>query len=107
MNAIDIKQAYNFEDFRVLSYKSIRNITVLVHAIAYFTSICIGVSLKLKVMVQKIIFLSKRIFCVPTFFNYAMADIFELKKHSRADPNQFKSRIEPKYVTFQLSLFPD
>jgi hypothetical protein len=46
-----IKQSYNFEDFRVISYNSTRNITVLVHAIAYFTSIYIGVSLKLKIMV--------------------------------------------------------
>ena len=34
-----IKQAYNLEDLRIRSYESIRNITVLVHAIDYFTSI--------------------------------------------------------------------
>ena len=103
-----IKQSYNFEDFRVMSYNSIRNITVLVHAIAYFTSIYLGISLKMKVMVQKIFFLSKRFFGVPTFFNYAMADgIFELLKHSRTGPNLFKSRIGPNFNTFQLSLFPD
>lgn len=103
-----IKQSYNFEDFRVQSYISIRNITVLVHAIAYFTSIYIGVSLKMKLLVQKIFLLSKRFFGVPTFFNYAMADgIFELLKHSRAGPTHFKSRIGPNYDTFQLSLFPD
>ncbi len=103
-----IKQSYNFEDFRVFSYNSIRNITVLVHAIAYFTSIYIGISLKLKVMVQKIFFLSKRFFGVPTFFNYAMADgIFELLKDSRSEPTNFRSRIGPNYDDFQLSLFPD
>jgi len=56
-----IKQSYNMEDFRVLGYTSIRNITVLVHAIAYFTSIYLGISLKLKIMVQKIFILSKRL----------------------------------------------
>jgi hypothetical protein len=103
-----IKQSYNLEDFRVLGYKSIRNITVLVHAIAYFTSIYLGVSMKLKIMVQKIFILSKRFFGVPSFFNYAMADgIFELLKHSKLGITEFKSRIGPHHDTFQLSLFPD
>lgn len=103
-----IKQSYNFEDFRVISYNSIRNITVLVHAIAYFTSIYIGISLKLKIMVQKIFFLSKRFFGVPTFFNYAMADgIFELLRLSKTGLVSYSSRIGPTQDTFQLSLFPD
>ncbi len=76
-----IKQSYNLEDVRVRSYISIRNLTVIVHAIAYFTSIYMGMNLKLKIMVQKIFILSKRFFGIPTFFNYAMADgIFELLK---------------------------
>lgn len=103
-----IKQSYNFEDFRVMSYNSIRNIMVLVHAIAYFTSIYIGISLKLKIMVQKIFFLSKRFFGVPTFFNYAMADgIFELLRLSKTGLVDYRSRIGPTNDTFQLSLFPD
>lgn len=103
-----IKQSYNLEDIRVLSYNSIRNIVALVHCIAYFTSIYIGIPLKLKVMVQKIFFLSKRFFGVPSFFNYAMADgIFELLKNSRNGPLAFKSRIGPNHIQFQLSLFPD
>jgi hypothetical protein len=103
-----IKQSYNMEDFRVLSYTSIRNITVLVHAIAYFTSIYLGISLKLKIMVQKIFILSKRFFGVPSFYNYAMADgIFELLKHSKQGLTEFRSRIGPHHDKFQLSLFPD
>jgi hypothetical protein len=102
------KQSYNMEDFRVLGYTSIRNITVLVHAIAYFTSIYLGISLKLKIMVQKIFILSKRFFGVPSFYNYAMADgIFELLKHSKQGITEFKGRIGPYHDKFQLSLFPD
>ena len=66
-----IKQSYNLEDVRVRSYVAIRNITVIVNAIAYFTSIYMGHSEKLKLMVQKIFILSKRFFGIPTFFNYA------------------------------------
>src|SRR3954467_12005813 len=73
----------NLEDVRVRSYISIRNLTVIVHAIAYFASIYMDMNLKLKIMVQKIFILSKRFFGIPTFFNYAMADgIFELLKKS-------------------------
>ena len=103
-----IKQSYNLEDFRVMSYNSIRNITVLVHAIAYFASIYIGTSLKLKIMVQKIFILSKRLFGIPTFFNYAMADgIFELLKHARSSFAGFIGRIGPDHNVYQLALFPD
>ena len=103
-----IKQSYNLEDFRVMSYTSIRNIIVLVHAIAYFTSIYIGVSLKLKIMVQKIFILSKRFFGVPTFFNYAMADgISELLKNTKNGIYNFKGMTGKNIDDFQLSLFPD
>ena len=104
-----IKQSYNLEDFRVRSYTSIRNILVLVHAIAYFTSIFIGIAIKLKIMVQKIFILSKRFFGVPTFFNYAMADgIFEMLKVSKAGIGiHFKGKIGNNHSEFQLSLFPD
>ena len=102
-----IKQSYNLEDVRVRSYNAIRNITVLVHAIAYFTSIYMGINLKLKVMVQKVFILSKRFFGVPTFFNYAMADgIFELLKPTRSGIINFKGRTGVKYQDFQLALFP-
>jgi hypothetical protein len=102
-----IKQSYNLEDIRVRSYVSIRNISVLIHAIAYFTSIFMGISLKLKVMVQKIFLLSKRFFGVPTFFNYAMADgIFELLKKTRTGIIKFKGKSGPPHQNFQLDLFP-
>jgi hypothetical protein len=96
------------EDYPGSSEKLMEIITKVKAHIGQKGTWAIGVPLKLKVMVQKIFFLSKRIFGVPTFFNYAMADgIFELLKHSRAGPNQFKSRIGHNYDTFQLSLFPD
>lgn len=98
-----IKQSYNLEDLRVRSYCSIRNLTVIVHAIAYFTSIYIGMNLKLKIMVQKIFILSKRFFGIPSFFNYAMADgIFELLKKVGFVGKSGNSSIE-----IQLDLFPD
>ena len=104
-----IKQSYNLEDVRVRSYTAIRNTVALVHAIAYFTSVYMGLSLKLKVAVQKIFILSKRFFGVPSFFQYAMADgIFELLKKSRTGIEvKFKGKTGNSSVDFQLSLFPE
>lgn len=105
-----IKQSYNLEDVRVRSYIAIRNTVALVHAIAYFTSIYMGLSLKLKVAVQKIFILSKRFFGVPTFFQYAMADgIYELLKKARTgiEEIRFRGKTGNSSDDFQLSLFPD
>jgi hypothetical protein len=104
-----IKQSYNLEDLRVRSYCSIRNLTVIVHAIAYFTSIYIGMNLKLKIMVQKIFILSKRFFGIPTFFNYAMADgIFELlKKTFTGVDGGLVGKLGNANLEIQLDLFPD
>jgi hypothetical protein len=104
-----IKQSYNLEDVRVRSYTAIRNVTVLVHAIAYFASIYIGINLKLKVMVQKIFILSKRFFGIPSFFNYAMADgIFELLKKTKTGIDiGFKGKNGIMADQIQLNLFPD
>ncbi|MEJ7740444.1 MAG: hypothetical protein WKF97_23750 [Chitinophagaceae bacterium] len=105
-----IKQSYNLEDIRVRSYTAIRNITVIVNAIAYFTSIYMGLSLKLKIMVQKIFILSKRFFGIPSFFNYAMADgIFELlKKDNTALQNiDYKGKTGISSAAIQLELYPN
>ncbi len=102
-----IKQSYNLEDFRVRSYNSIRNMVVLVHAIAYFSSVYMGMSLKLKLMVHKIYVSAKRFFGIPVFYNYAMADgIFELLKKARQGITTFKGKIGKHHDAFQLSLFP-
>ena len=69
-----IKQCYNLEDIRVRSYVSIRNIVVLVLAVAYFAAVYLGDNLRLKMLVERIYLVSKRFFGVPTFFNYAIAD---------------------------------
>lgn len=99
-----IKQSYNMENFRVMGYNSIRNITVLMHSIAYFLSIYLGISLKLRIMMQKIFILSQRFFRVSSFCNYAMADgIYELLRHSKQGIIGFKSRIGSALDTFQLS----
>lgn len=101
-----IKQSYNTEDVRVRSYNGLRNTIAFINAITYFTSIYMGINLKLKIMVEKIFILSKRFFGIPNFFNYAMADgIYNLLKQSRTGIIYYSKSKSPPEI--QLSLFPD
>lgn len=69
-----IKQAYNLEDIRVLSYTALRNMVVLVHAVFYFISVELGKKLKLNILLKKIFEKAKRFFEIPNFRQYAIAD---------------------------------
>ncbi|WP_315817967.1 transposase [Paraflavitalea speifideaquila] len=105
-----IKQSYNLEDVRGRRYNAIRNITAIINAIAYFTSIYMGHSVKLKIMVQKIFILSKRFFGIPTFFNYAMADgIAELLKKDNIALHgvNYKGKTGISADAIQLDLYPN
>ncbi len=69
-----IKQAYNLEDVRVLSYTALRNMMVLVQAVFYFISVELGKKLKLNILLKKIYEKAKRFFEIPDFRQYAIAD---------------------------------
>ena len=69
-----IKQAYNLEDIRVLSYTALRNMVTLVQAVFYFVSVELGKKLKLTILLKKICEKAKRFFEIPDFRQYAIAD---------------------------------
>jgi len=69
-----IKQAYNLEDVRVMSYRALRNMVVLVQAVFYFVSVELGKKLKLNILLKKIFEKAKRFFEIPEFKQYAIAD---------------------------------
>jgi hypothetical protein len=95
-----IKQCYNLEDIRVRHYTSIRNLVVLILAVAYFASVYLGDNLKLKMLVERIYLVSKRFFGVPTFFNYAIADgLYNLLFPDKTGLNE---AIKAKEPDFQL-----
>ena len=48
-----IKQGYNLEDIRLLTYERLRNMVALVHAIFYFLSIELGRNLKLTILLNE------------------------------------------------------
>jgi hypothetical protein len=69
-----IKQGYNLEDVRVMSYTALRNTVVLVQAVFYFVSVELGKKVKLNILLKKIFEKAKRFFEIPEFRQYAIAD---------------------------------
>ena len=69
-----IKQAYGFENIRVLSYRGIRNMASIILATAYFASAWLGRHVKREVLAEHLKALSQRLGKIPEFANYAIAD---------------------------------
>ena len=68
-----VKQSYQVEDIRVLRYQRLKNLVVLVAA-AYFAATFLGQKLKLKILCEKRLIISRRFFGIPPFRFYAWAD---------------------------------
>ncbi len=98
------KQSFDFENLRVQSLKSIRNLDLLLTiAIGYVAEIS-GKSENIKLRAE-IVEVSKRLFGMPKFLYYAVADgIFEILKYVKSGIGRFFYSC-PSYDG-QLSLFP-
>jgi hypothetical protein len=69
-----IKQSYELEDVRVLIYRSLQNLMPLVWAAAYFAAVLLDTASKLKVMAGYVLKAAKRVFGIPEFHYYCIAD---------------------------------
>jgi hypothetical protein len=69
-----IKESYEFEDVRLLTYGRVQNMASLVLAPAYFTAVRIGTQAKLKILALHVLKAAKRVFGIPDFRYYAPAD---------------------------------
>jgi hypothetical protein len=69
-----VKQSYQLEDIRVLTYDRLRNMMGLVLAASYFAAVYLGVRAKMEILVTHVLKASKRIFGIPDFRYYAIAD---------------------------------
>ena len=84
-----VKQSYNLEDIRVMKYRRLKNLVVLVTAAAYFAATYLGQQMKLRILAEKLLVISQRFFGIPPFRFYALADgIRQLLSGSRFDPGQ-------------------
>jgi len=69
-----VKQSYNLEDIRLLTYRRLQNMMALVLAVACFTMIYLGLKTKLRVMARHVLRAARRLFGIPDFRFYALAD---------------------------------
>jgi hypothetical protein len=69
-----VKQSYRLEDVRCLTYHRLQALMVLVTAAAYFAAVYLGLRMKLRVLAGHVLRASKRVFGIPDFRLYALAD---------------------------------
>jgi len=69
-----IKQSYDFEDIRVLTYNRLKNMATLVLAASYFAAVWLGSRTKLNILAMHAMNAAKRLFGIPDFRYYALAD---------------------------------
>jgi len=81
-----IKQSYELEDIRVLTYERLRNMMGLVLAASFFAAVYLGFRTKMQILVAHVMKASKRIFGIPNFHYYAIADGLKelLNRYNRA-----------------------
>jgi hypothetical protein len=68
------KQSYDVENIRVLGYTSLQNMMPLVLAVSYFAAIVLDIGSKLRVSAAHVFKAAKRVFGIPEFHYYAIAD---------------------------------
>ena len=69
-----IKQSYRLEHMRLLDYQRLKNMAALVVAVAYFAAAWLGKRVKLDALAKHVAKVSRKMFEVPEFFYYAIAD---------------------------------
>jgi hypothetical protein len=99
-----MKQSYQLEDVRLLSYERLRNLMSLLTAVMYFTAVYLGIKLKLRVLSKHLVRAARRVFGVPDFRLYAIADGVRHILFNRSTPFGFRPR-PPEPVPHQHLLF--
>ena len=69
-----LKQSYNLEDIRLLTYPRLQNMMALVLAVSYFAVVYLGIKTKLRVLARHVLRAARRLFGIPDFRFYALAD---------------------------------
>ena len=69
-----IKPSYQLEDIRLLTYIRLQNMMALVLAAAYFTMVYLNLRTKLRVLTGHLLQAARRVFGIPDFRFYALAD---------------------------------
>lgn len=98
------KQAYALEDVRALRYQSLKNLMALALLAMYFTMTWLGTKEKLAVLCHHALAAGKRLFGIPDFRYYALADGLSEILSRRSKPI-FPEQSPSACDTLQLELF--
>ena len=93
-----IKQSYDLEDVRVLTYQRLQAIAALVLAASFFAAVYLGSRAKLEILAYHVLKAAKRIFGIPDFRYYALADGIK-EVLSRAGKGILRHRAIPKIAS--------
>lgn len=69
-----LKQSYDFENIRVLTYTRLKNMAAILLAAIYFITNVLDSSSKLKILASHLLKSAKRVFGIPDFKYYALSD---------------------------------
>ncbi len=97
-----IKTCYDLENVRVLNYQGLQNLMPLVLAVIFFAACVLDHDARLRVMAGYVEQAAKRLFGVPDFKFYALAD--GLRALFARHPGRPRTRF-PTSKTLQMSLF--
>jgi len=68
------KQSYQLEDIRLLTYRRLQNMMSILTAVIYFAMVYLGLRVKMRILARNILRASRRVFGIPDFHFYALAD---------------------------------
>lgn len=99
------KHCYDVENIRVLGYRSLQNMMPLVSAVSYFAAIVLDIGSKLRITAAYVLKSAKRVFGIPDFRYYAIADGLRniFMRHPGKPFRLFWPKLPPRRV--QLRLF--
>jgi len=69
-----MKQNYQVEDIRLLTYQRLQNMMAILTAVSYFAMVYLGLRTKLRVLARHVMGAARRLFGIPDFHFYALAD---------------------------------
>jgi hypothetical protein len=100
-----IKQSYQLEDVRVLTYVRLQNLLMLVFACFFFNAVWLGMKAKLSILALHVMNAAKCLFGLPNFIYYTLAcgikEILMRVGKGPLYPRGYKAIEQPK----QLNLF--
>jgi len=98
-----MKQSYDLENVRLLTYERLQNMMALVLCAMYFAAVHLGDTLRLEILAHHALKAAKRLYGIPDFRYYALAD--GVKRLLEGFTKPFLSKTHRWVDSLQMNLF--